>query len=96
MSDAPGEGDYVLATKYSDGDPRDQWAVGFYDEFDAKGTGRHYIVDSEGKQMRVNGFRRVERISAAFGAYILSDVQDIEWSEKSLWEHLEEWRTNCR
>jgi len=24
-------GDYVLATKYRDGDPQDHWAVGFYD-----------------------------------------------------------------
>jgi len=26
------KGDYVLATKYSDGDPKDHFAVGFFDK----------------------------------------------------------------
>lgn len=80
-------GDYVLATKYSDGDPQDQWAVGFY----AGVTAQHYdpprfdVVDSKGKQFRGNGFRRVERIAPERGAWILKHTRDIELSGMPVW-----------
>lgn len=76
------KGDYVLATKYSDGDPQDHWAVGFYDR---KEGNRHYIVDNYGKQMRMNGFRRVMKITLECGAAMLTNAQLIEQSERSVW-----------
>jgi hypothetical protein len=77
------KGYYVLATKYQDGDPLDHWAVGFYDHQDERG--RHYVVDSEGNQLRGNGFRRVAKISAERGAWLLANARDIEQSGRSVW-----------
>ena len=74
-------GDYVLATKYHDGDPQDSWAVGFYDHEE----GRHYVVDSAGQQMRGNGFRRVSKISEERGALLLRNAREIELSGRSMW-----------
>lgn len=68
------KGDYVLATKYSDGDPMDHWCVGFYDGV----TAPHYnpprfdVVDSNGRNFRGNGFRRIEKITEAEGRHMLS------------------------
>ncbi len=81
------EGDYVLATKYSDGDPQDHWCVGYY----AGITAPHYdpprfdVVDGEGKQFRGNGFRRVEKITPERGAWMLQYARDIELSGLSVW-----------
>lgn len=76
-------GDYVLATKWSDGDPSDQWVVGFF-------TGkisedRYMVADVEGNQFRGNGFRRVKKISAEHGRWLLEHKQDIECGGRSLW-----------
>ncbi|MDD4436466.1 MAG: hypothetical protein PHS04_00310 [Tissierellia bacterium] len=65
----PEIGDYCLATKYSDGDPGDHWGLGFYD---GEHDGRHYIKDSNGKQIRANGFRRVGKVSAEVGHWLLN------------------------
>lgn len=81
------EGDYVLATKYTDGDPQDHWCVGFY----AGITAPHYdpprfdVVDGDGKQFRGNGFRRVEKIAPERGAWMLQHARDIELSGLSVW-----------
>lgn len=49
-------GDYVLATKYSDGDPGDQWCVGFYhSQLEYPKSPRHQVVNDEGVQFRGNG-----------------------------------------
>lgn len=80
----PAKGDYVLATKYDDGDPGDQWSVGFYDRTDERG--RHYVTDADGKQFRGNGFRRVERIGPGRGAWLLERAQLIASSDRSLWD----------
>lgn len=73
------KGDYVLGTKYRDGDPYDGYAVGFYDGcFDHFGQTRHLVVDGEGKQFRANGFRRVERISSQLGEWIVTNQRAIE------------------
>lgn len=77
-----GLGDYVLATKHRDGDPQDHWAVGFYDR---EQDGRHYVVDGNGQQMRGNGFRRVAKISAERGAWLLRNARDIELSGRNVW-----------
>jgi hypothetical protein len=77
-------GDYVLATKWSDGDPLDQWAVGFYDKPIMEGR-RHLVTDTDGNQMRHNGFRRVAKISKKRGEFILSNAAIIESASRSLW-----------
>ena len=62
------EGDYVLATKYDDGDPGDHWAVGF---FDSMLGDRYMIVDGNGDQFRGNGFRRCEKITSEQGEWMV-------------------------
>jgi len=64
----PDVGDYVLATKYTDGDPGDAWALGFYDG--VRG-GRHYVKDSQGRQIRGNGYRRVAAIRPDVGRWLM-------------------------
>lgn len=73
------KGDYVLATKYRDGDPHDGWALGFYDSMLPKiGGDRFMVVNSEGKQYRGNGFRRCERVSDELGDWIFANRIAIE------------------
>jgi hypothetical protein len=75
----PNKGDYVLATKYSDGDPGDHWCVGFYDsylQFD-KET-RHKVVDAEGNSFRASGFKRVAKIDRDLGAWLLKNAAELE------------------
>ena len=80
------KGDYVLATKYADGDPQDSWAVGFYDGVLPKAyCDRHLVVDADGKQFRGNGFRRVKKISAERGQWLIDHIKDIELSGRSVW-----------
>ena len=80
-------GDYVLATKYNDGDPQDHWCVGFYAGTAAKhyDPPRYDVVDANGKRFRGNGFRRVEKITHERGAWMLEHAQDIEQSGLSVW-----------
>lgn len=82
-------GDYVLATKYSDGDPQDHWAVGFYDGITAPHhmPPRYDVVDHRGTQMRGNGFRRVEKITLARGKWLLENRERIEQSGQELWTY---------
>lgn len=83
-------GDYVLATKYSDGSPYDHWAIGFYDGLlrigpEKADETRHMVVDSEGMPFRRNGFRRVKRINAKRGGAMLRLKDSIDISGHSLW-----------
>ncbi len=84
-------GDYVLATKYFDGDPGDHWCLGFYD----CATGdRHFVLDGEGRQIRHNGFRRVRKIRADVGRWLLEvAAKQLEMSPPgtvNLWNMLTE------
>lgn len=80
-------GDYVLATKYSDGDPCDHFYVGFVSGYTHHG--RYLIVDNEGKNQRANGFRRVEKITHEEGAALVALMPQIgDRRGKSLWWHL--------
>lgn len=80
-------GDYVLGTKYPDGDPQDHWAIGFF----AGVTSPHYdpprynVVDEHGANFRGNGFRRVEKITGERGHWMLKHSQEIEASGRSIW-----------
>lgn len=65
----PNIGEYCLATKYHDGDPGDWWGLGFYD---GERDGRHFIKDNDGKQIRASGFRRVGKIRADVGRWLLT------------------------
>lgn len=78
------KGDYVLATKWSDGDPQDPWCVGFYAGYDQERK-RHHVVDNEGKTFRLGGFRRAKRISAQRGEWLIKHKSDIEQCSRSLW-----------
>jgi len=77
-------GDYVFATKWPDGDPQDQWCVGFY-AGELGRTGKHMVVDINGNPFRTNGFRGVKKISAARGRWLLAHKEDIEEGSRSLW-----------
>lgn len=57
-------GDYVLATKYHDGDPCDHFFVGFYR---GKLGDRYLVEDLGGRLARATGFRRCQRIGDRVG-----------------------------
>jgi len=77
-------GDYVLATKYSDGDPQDQWAVGFFVGMLPR-SNRYQVVDADGKLFRGNGFRRAKKIRKERGRWLVEHMADIESSGRSVW-----------
>ena len=61
-------GDYIAASKYSDGDLRDPWCVGFLQGWIGE---RFLVMDGDGILFRQNGFRRVKKITREEGAYLL-------------------------
>ena len=71
---APRAGDYVLATKFHDGDPGDPWALGIYAGLDTllPSSPRHMVHDSEGNSIRSSGYRRVARIRKDVGRWLLT------------------------
>jgi hypothetical protein len=70
--------DYVLATKYTDGDPDDDFAIGFLTEIYVVHDLRCYIVvDDNGRPFRANGFQRCEAITAEEGRWLLSHFPEI-------------------
>jgi hypothetical protein len=84
------KGDYVLATKYPDGDPRDHFFVGFFVgmlvDKDGNVTDRYLVDDGKGQLARANGFRRCERISNRVGhalCLIMPHIGDIPG--RSVW-----------
>lgn len=82
----PELGDYVLATKYSDGDPGDPWALGFYAGLDASGE-RHIVKDGSGQIIRGAIYRRVGRITVDIGNWLWANKYNLEQapSKISLW-----------
>ena len=80
----PEIGDYVLATKFHDGDPGDPWALGFYDGMFGD---RHMVKDSSGKQIRAGGFRRVGRVTPEIGQCLWNNRELLERapSKINLW-----------
>lgn len=77
------KGDYVVATKYEDGDPKDHFCVGFFDSM--TWHNRYNIIDGDGKLFRGNGFRKAKKISRETGAEIILHITDIEENDKSVW-----------
>lgn len=91
LSDIVTIGDYVLATKYPDGDPKDHFAIGFYhNALTNYNPVRHIVVDSNGVVFRQNGFRRVKKISRRRGAFLVANIEAIEVGSKSVW-----WWARC-
>lgn len=84
-------GDYVLATKWPDGDPRDPFAVSFF-----TGTfNNRYLVEwddpTRGKCNLVA--RRIAKITQEEGDYIVSIIPDITDKQgDSLWKILKNFR----
>jgi len=73
------KGDYVVATKWQDGDPGDHFCIGIYDGFyDHYGETRHLIVDRNGNNFRKNGFRRVARVGVRRGEWMVRHLSYIE------------------
>ena len=87
-------GDYVLATKYSDGDPRDHFCVGFVKEIITTYSPHRYdVVDSDGKSFRGNGFRKVSKITQQEGEILVKMFPIIgDKPGKSIWWHLRQIR----
>lgn len=76
------KGDYVVATKYKDGDPRDAFCVGFFESMLFE---RFIIINDNGEKFRANGFRRAKKVRADVGAKIVSNIKQIELSGRSVW-----------
>lgn len=86
-------GDYVLASKWHDGDGYDHWCVGFYQgKVRTLVPERHLVANENGETFRHNGFRRVEKITALEGNTILNEMAD----SHSVWTLLEEIRGESR
>ena len=83
--------DYVLASKWSDGDPNDPWAIGFVDKtLPPTSSPRYTLKDADGNPMKFGIFGRAERISEASG-YILVVARNIVMqSHYSVWY----WKNN--
>ena len=82
----PQVGDYVLATKYQDGDTCDHFCIGWISGFLFKGNGfRFDVIDNNGKLFRGNGFRRAKVITSEAGTYLLNHFRDMEQAEISVW-----------
>ena len=97
MSNNLEQGDYVFATKYSDGDPADGWILGFYDGILPKVVGdRYMVVDGHGMQGRNNGYRRAEKISEELGRKFIPIAKSFDYpnwgepGEVNLWDKLAE------
>jgi len=76
-------GDYVLATKFDDGDPCDRFAVGFFREM----LSDNYLVeDKNGQLFSRNGFSRCEKICQRVGNTLVAAMPFIgDRQGKSLW-----------
>lgn len=101
----PKLGDYVLATKYYDGDPGDHFCIGTYSGSFMNGKEIRYLVaDNNGDQFRHNGFRRCQRISIKRGKWLVSHLLLIESMKdrfsvwhwyRITWKELELYDTDC-
>lgn len=86
------KGDYVLATKYKDGCPKDHFCVGFFHSM--TWHGRYLITMDDGSFFRANGFRRAQKISENIGAKIIENIKNIECSNLTVWDWLEKFKQN--
>lgn len=88
----PQIGDYVLATKYNDGNCGDHWCVGKLHSVTDRG--RFIVTDWAGHPFRANGFRRAESVTEAEGKELLFLAPLINDSTgDTVWQHLERIRS---
>lgn len=87
-------GDYVVATKYSDGDSKDHFCVGIYNGTTEHTPQRYDIVDSDGKSYRGNGFRRIRKVRQDVGQKIIDNLKNIEQSDRSVWSWVRQFERN--
>lgn len=80
------EGDYVLATKYSDGDPKDHFAVGYFRNMTLDNS--FNVVDENGELLRYNGFRRIKKIPKELGLTIINEMEIIKKGDICVWDYL--------
>lgn len=85
----PRIGDYVLAATCPEGCTKDPWFVGFYAGMIKEGLlpnmkPRYLVVDNDMHAQRPSGYRRIQKISATRGKWILDHRNEIEQSNKSL------------
>jgi hypothetical protein len=78
------KGDYVLATKFEDGDPGDPWAVGFYLEPGPPSGDKPRYRVSHGDGAIIygpNGFRRIRRgLRSDVGEWLIKNCDALERS----------------
>ena len=90
MSDQPKVGDYVLATKYEDGDPCDHFFVGVVTGYTTHMPPRFMVADKHGNNQRGNGFRRAEVITHEEGHQLVAMMPEIgDRPGPSVWSHLD-------
>jgi hypothetical protein len=73
------DGEYILATRFSDGQPMDPWAFGFLRRSECF----YGVVDNAGNL--IGYFKRAQRITKEFGDFLSNNIQMIETSNRSLW-----------
>jgi len=83
MKNFPEIGDYVVATKYTDGDPHDPWAIGFYQGTNDRG--RCIVHDSDGKSIYSSGYSRIKKISGEKGKWLLDNHELVRLSGFSVY-----------
>ena len=82
------QGDLVLATKYSDGDPQDHFCVGYFRDMTTHDEPRYNVVNEDGELFRGNGFRKCRKIEKAHAQEIINKFEIIERSGISVWKWL--------
>ena len=96
-------GDYVLATKYPDGDPGDPWAVGYLNEIRDYTLGNqlehaYYVGDQETHSFRVNGYTRCIKIYYEIGEWLINNAKVLESSPPgsiNILKMVDTFRSNC-
>ena len=80
-------GDYVLASRYGDGDVGDHWAVGFFRGMTRHDPPRYDVEHLDGTLLRGNGFRKAERIPPELGSRLLDHSKRGEiMGDESIWD----------
>lgn len=83
-------GDYVLASRWSDGKLGEPWAVGFIEEIvEAHGKPRYYVGYGNGELISMAPYRRAERIKPFVGSELLRLNKEQDWERlypfRSIW-----------
>lgn len=77
------KGDYVVATKYSDGDPQDQFCIGIFEGMEHD---RFIVLDDDNKRFRASGFRRARKVRQDVGGKLVDIIPEIsDKPGRSIW-----------